>query len=109
MQVDAPKAADHNSSQQITRRSRGMRAGLKILVSAVQARPSPPFFSATCPLGNFSRTDFVPRFVPNSGTLQRIPAHEAYSEGRLGPGARVSAVLRVMFMRQGCPGSATSG
>jgi hypothetical protein len=23
----------------------------------------------------------VPRFVPNSGTLQRIPGHEGYSEG----------------------------
>ena len=55
--------------------------GLKILVSAVQSRPSPPFFSAICPSENFSRTDFVPRFVPSSGTFQRIPAHEALSEG----------------------------
>jgi hypothetical protein len=44
MQVDAPKAADRNRCQQIIRPSRGMRAGLKILVSAVQSRPSPPFF-----------------------------------------------------------------
>jgi len=45
MQVDVPKAADHNGYQQIIRPSRGMRAGLKILVSAVQSRPSPPFFN----------------------------------------------------------------
>src|SRR5712664_3648760 len=44
-QVDATKAPDHNGCQRITRPSRGMRAGLKILVSAVQSRPSPPVFN----------------------------------------------------------------
>ncbi len=43
--VDAPKAADYSGYRQIMRPSRGMRAGLKILVSAVQSRPSPPFHS----------------------------------------------------------------
>jgi CheY-like chemotaxis protein len=38
-----PKAKDHNGCQQIIRPSREMGAGLKILVSAVQSRPSPPF------------------------------------------------------------------
>jgi hypothetical protein len=70
------KASDHNGYQRITRLTWGVQAGLKILVSAVQSRPSPPFFSATCSSENFSPTEFVPRFVPNSGTLQRIPAHE---------------------------------
>ena len=46
-------------------------------MSAVQSRPSPPFFLTICQPENFPRTDFVPRFVPNSGTLQRIPAHES--------------------------------
>jgi hypothetical protein len=41
--VDAPKATDRNGYQQIIRPSRGKGAGLKILVSAVQSRPSPPF------------------------------------------------------------------
>jgi hypothetical protein len=76
IQVDAPEAADHNGHPQIIRPSRGMRAGLKILVSAVQSRPSPPFFSAAYPSENFSRSEFVPRFVPDSGTLPRIPAHQ---------------------------------
>jgi hypothetical protein len=75
MQIRAQKTTDHNGYQQIIGPSRGMQAGLKILVSAVQSRPSPPFISASCPSENFSRTDFVPRFVPNSGTLQRIAAH----------------------------------
>ncbi len=52
-----------------------MEAGLKILVSAVQSRPCPPFFFK-CPSENFSRAEFVPRFVPNSRTLWSIPAHE---------------------------------
>jgi hypothetical protein len=56
--------------------------GLKILVSAVQSRPSPPFFSATCPSENFPRSELVPRFVPNSGTLQRIPAHSTFPTRR---------------------------
>lgn len=43
MEVDADKATDRSVCQQIIRASRGMRAGLKILVSAVQSRPSPPF------------------------------------------------------------------
>ncbi len=45
MQVDARKAADRSVCQQIIRPSRGMQAGLKILVSAVQSRPSPPVFN----------------------------------------------------------------
>ncbi len=45
MQGGAPKAAGHNGWRQITRPSREMGAGLKILVSAVQSRPSPPFDS----------------------------------------------------------------
>ncbi len=40
MPVDAPKAASYNGCQQIIRLSREMGAGLKILVSAVQSRPS---------------------------------------------------------------------
>ena len=35
MQVDVPKAADFHGWERIIRPSRGMRAGLKILVSAV--------------------------------------------------------------------------
>src|SRR5882724_5539034 len=59
--------------------------GLKILVSAVQSRPCPPFFSAGCPLRNSPSIEFVPRFVPNSGTLQRIRGHfESVTTGRLG-------------------------
>ena len=50
--------------------------GLKILVSAVQSRPSPPFISKSCPSEIFRRDEFVTKFVTNSGTLQRIPAHE---------------------------------
>jgi len=73
--VDVPKAADHNGYQQITRPSREMEAGLKILVSAVQSRPSPPFISDSCPSGILLRDEFVPRFVPNSGAFQRIREH----------------------------------
>ena len=51
-------------------------AGLKILVSAVQSRPSPPFISNSSPPRNFSCSEFVTKFVTNSGTLQPIPAHE---------------------------------
>ena len=43
--VDVPKAADHNGYQQIMGPGLALRAGLKILVSAVQSRPSPPFVS----------------------------------------------------------------
>ena len=43
--IGAPNAANHNGWQQITRPNREPEAGLKILVSAVQSRPSPPFFS----------------------------------------------------------------
>ncbi len=57
MQIDAPKAADHNGYQQIIRPRRGMLAGLKILVSAVQSRPSPPFFLL------LSRREFYDRIV----------------------------------------------
>jgi len=55
--VDAPKVTDHNGYEQIIRPSREMEAGLKILVSAVQSRPSPPFFSAAYPSENFSRSE----------------------------------------------------
>jgi hypothetical protein len=34
MQIDAPKAADHNGCQQIIRQNRAMRAGLKILCAS---------------------------------------------------------------------------
>jgi len=53
----------------------GMASGLKILVSAVQSRPCPPLFSASCPSPIFLRGEFVTRFVTNSGTLRNIPAH----------------------------------
>ena len=43
--VGAPKASDNNEHLQIIRPSREMGAGVKILVSAVQSRPSPPFIS----------------------------------------------------------------
>ena len=59
-----------------------LRNELKILVSAVQSRPCPPFFSTGCPPPDFLQSKFVPKFVPNSSTLQRIPAHE-------GPGGSV--------------------
>ena len=49
--------------------------GLKILVSAVQSRPCPPLLSNTCPLRNSLRNEFVPRFVPTSGTLWSVPTH----------------------------------
>ena len=41
--IDAPKAPDYNGCEQIMHPGREMGAGLKILVSAVQSRPSPPF------------------------------------------------------------------
>jgi hypothetical protein len=44
-QACTPKAADHKGYQRIIRSSRAVLAGLKILVSAVQSRPSPPLFS----------------------------------------------------------------
>ena len=60
---------------------------LKILVSAVQSRPCPPFFSTSCPSETFRRSEFVPRCVPTSGTLWSIPAHEqAENSGPLGLG-----------------------
>ena len=43
--VDVAKATDHNAYQRISDPSREMGAGLKILVSAVQSRPSPPVFN----------------------------------------------------------------
>ena len=66
-----------------------MRAGLKILVSAARSRPGPPFFSATCPSGNFSRPDFVPRLVPNSGT------HSSAHQG----GATMDRLIRIALNR----------
>ena len=76
-----PNTVNYHRWRRITHPGKEMPAGLKILVSAVQSRPSPPFNSNSCPPENFSRNDFVPRFVPNSGTLQRIPAHEALCGG----------------------------
>jgi len=70
------KGTHHNGSQQIMSLWEGMGLGLKILVSAVQSRPCPPLFSSSCPSVNFLPTEFVTRFVTNSGTLQHIPAHE---------------------------------
>ena len=71
-----PKVANENGLRRIMYLMVGRASGLKILVSAVQSRPCPPFFSAGCPLRNSPRLEFVPRFVPNSGTLQITPAHE---------------------------------
>ena len=48
---------------------------LKILVSAVQSRPCPPCVSTSCPPRKSLRIEFVPGFVPISGTLWSIPAH----------------------------------
>jgi hypothetical protein len=42
--VGAPKAPHQNGWQQITRPNREPEEGLKILVSALQSRPSPPLF-----------------------------------------------------------------
>jgi hypothetical protein len=70
MPGDAPKAAGHNGWQQITPASREMGAGLKILVSAVQSRPSPPFISNSCPSANFLSTEVVPK-------LCLTPAHSS--------------------------------
>jgi hypothetical protein len=78
--------------QTFTRTYTDCGLGLKILVSAVQSRPSPPFISHSCPSENFSQAEFVTRFVTNSGTLQRIPAHEPTFGGRLEGDLRVSAV-----------------
>ena len=61
------KATDYNGNRQVIRPSPAMEAGLKILVSAVQSRPSPPFFSKSCPPWNFSRTDFVPEICARLG------------------------------------------
>ncbi len=69
------KETVHNGYRLITRPNLKGRAGLKILVSAVQSRPSPPFLSATSPPGIFARPEFVTGFVPNSGALQPIRAH----------------------------------
>jgi hypothetical protein len=82
----------------------GMELGLKILVSAVQSRPCPPFFFNKLPgistrlragspiLGLLTRNLLLPlalgmllenacaqscaQVVPYLGSLQRIPAHE---------------------------------
>jgi len=51
-----------------------MEAGLKILVSAVQSRPSPPFILNSCPSENLSRSDFVPNLCltrAHSSAFQR--------------------------------------
>ena len=49
MRVKGLKAANHNGYRQIIRPTRERGTGLKILVSAVQSRPSPPFFSRAPP------------------------------------------------------------
>ncbi len=41
------KAANDNGSRRIMSLREGRRSALKIVVSAVQSRPSPAFFSAT--------------------------------------------------------------
>jgi len=69
------KGANENESRRIMCLMVGMASGLKILVSAVQSRPCPPLFSASCPSPIFLRGEFVTRFVTNSGTLRNIPAH----------------------------------
>ena len=69
------KVANDNGSRQIRYLMAGMASGLKILVSAVQSRPCPPLFSNSCPSPIFLQREFVPRFVPNSGTLWSIPAY----------------------------------
>jgi hypothetical protein len=74
MQGGSSKGANHNGYDQIIRPGRGMRAGLKILVSAVQSRPSPPFISNSCSSWDLSKFERVTSSVTNSGTLQRIPA-----------------------------------
>ena len=69
-----PKAVDRNGYQQISRPRRGMWAGLKILVSAVQSRPSPPFISNSCPPENFPESEFVPKLCltrAHSSAFQR--------------------------------------
>src|SRR5713101_9265960 len=76
------KAANDNGSRRIMYLKEGTESGLKILVSAVQSRPCPPLFSASCPSPIFLRREFVTRFVTNSGTLQRIPAHVSGSGRR---------------------------
>jgi hypothetical protein len=45
------------------------------MLSAVQSRPCPPLSSPGCPSENLSSVEFVPRFVPNLGTVGIIPAH----------------------------------
>jgi hypothetical protein len=55
---------------------------LKILVSAVQSRPCPPFFSTGCSPVNLLRNAFVPSCVPRTGTLQRIPADGSGPDSR---------------------------
>ena len=81
--------------------------GLKILVSAVQSRPSPPFFLAACPSGNFLRREFVPKLCL---TRAHSSAFQRTRRDRVEHGARVSALLRAtVFTRQDYPGSTPSG
>ena len=89
-----PKVANENGSRRIMSLREGREWGLKILVSAVQSRPCPPFLSTSCPSVNSLRSEFVPRFVPNSGTLGITPAHE-------GVGNRVLALLRLLCEAEG--------
>src|SRR6266851_6907258 len=56
--------------QVLTRTYTHTGLGLKILVSAVQSRPSPPFISNSCPSRNFLRSEFVPK-------LCLTPAHSS--------------------------------
>ena len=84
--------------QAVTRTYTDREIGLKILVSAVQSRPCPPFFSASCPSENFLRCEFVPRFVPNLGTLWITPAHSGLlSSGMYSSGAYAAPAGRIKW------------
>ncbi len=58
-------------------------------MSAVQSRPSPPFFSSTCRTPPVDFSTGCDRFVTNSGALQRIPAHVLEESPSLPCGASV--------------------
>jgi len=104
-QADAWKNANGNEPQRIMGPRWAVRAGLKILVSAVQSRSRPPFFLATCPPKNFSQSEVV----PNSGTLQRIPAREDLIGGVPSNTVRGSSpLLRVAAASKVSPGEASS-
>ena len=107
-----PKVANESGSRQIMYLMVGVGCGLKILVSAVQSRPCPPLFSTSCPFPN-SRAS---AFVPNSGTLRRIPAHSGrrgaefsppkFSELRLATTLRWGLLRTLGALNALCVGSA---